>query len=181
MAPSYVDIVIYPSPLSPNHSGASLSPLRHSVALSWFHIPLFPLFLSCRVCWLPFIHPSRVCFSSVFGNQSGSGACSLKMVKASWRPIEFAAGVQPQARGTALDRAPTHLLFCGHDDRGLQDDTMSGPLRLNDFPSELLGKIFGHLTVPDILGLKLVGLAVSFFLGTFRTDPSSRSIALSTT
>lgn len=34
---------------------------------------------------------------------------------------------------------------------------------MNSFPSELLGKIFGYLTVPDILGLKLVGLAGGFF------------------
>jgi hypothetical protein len=39
---------------------------------------------------------------------------------------------------------------------------MSGLLQLNCLPPELLGKIFGHLTAPDILRLKLVGLAAGF-------------------
>lgn len=37
------------------------------------------------------------------------------------------------------------------------NDTMSGALQLSDMPPELLGKIFGFLTPPDITGLKLVG------------------------
>ncbi|KAF9648107.1 hypothetical protein BDM02DRAFT_2353645 [Thelephora ganbajun] len=36
---------------------------------------------------------------------------------------------------------------------------MSRPLQLNDLPPELLGKIFGHLAVSDILGLKAVNRA----------------------
>ena len=39
---------------------------------------------------------------------------------------------------------------------------MPGSLHLDDFPPELLGNIFWNLTVPDILGLKLVCLAVGF-------------------
>ena len=41
--------------------------------------------------------------------------------------------------------------------RYLPDDIMPGALQLNDMPPELLGKILGHLTAPDIQGLKLVG------------------------
>ena len=46
--------------------------------------------------------------------------------------------------------------------RSLSSSIMSSPLHLNDFPPELLGKIFWHLTVPDILALKLVGPATIF-------------------
>ena len=39
---------------------------------------------------------------------------------------------------------------------------MPGSLHLDDFPPELLGKIFWNLTVPDMSGLKLVRPMVSF-------------------
>lgn len=35
--------------------------------------------------------------------------------------------------------------------------------QLNSMPPELLGKIFGYLPVPDIFGLKLVGLTAEIY------------------
>ena len=39
---------------------------------------------------------------------------------------------------------------------------MPGSLQLDGLPPELLGKIFEYLKTPDILALKLVGLAAGF-------------------
>lgn len=39
---------------------------------------------------------------------------------------------------------------------------MSGSPQLGHLSPELLGKIFGYTTVPDILGLKSVGPVTSF-------------------
>ena len=56
---------------------------------------------------------------------------------------------------------------------------MDMQLQLNDLPPELLGRIFGYLTAPDILGLKLVCPAAGFPCGPVDPGPLSRSIVLS--